>query len=213
MSRRGCRIGRSRHPSERRRRPPARREAHLVTAYLAERFPQRFTSSTGASDNTTLRLADSVNVFDTGALRSQRHRQQRGLSDPLVRRGHDIPGHLPADGAVHAVARRFRCLMRRCPFRRESTTAFTCKGDFARSQKGSSCTRRQPSAREIERYFLAAEHRPSIFFTADTRIRWVRSPAAGCPGRLSPSGGTTVPLTSTRCPSSLANSASCPESE
>ena len=29
---------------------------------------QRFTSSTGTSDNTTLRLADSVNVFDIGAL-------------------------------------------------------------------------------------------------------------------------------------------------
>jgi hypothetical protein len=29
----------------------------------------------------------------------------------------------------------------------------------------------QPSAREIEHYFLAAEHRPSIFFTAETRIR------------------------------------------
>ncbi len=29
---------------------------------------QRFTTSSGASDNTTLRLADSVNVFDTGAL-------------------------------------------------------------------------------------------------------------------------------------------------
>ena len=31
---------------------------------------QRFTTSTGGSDNTTLRLADSVNVFDTGALAS-----------------------------------------------------------------------------------------------------------------------------------------------
>ena len=29
---------------------------------------QRFTSSTGGSDNTTLRLADSLNVFDTGSL-------------------------------------------------------------------------------------------------------------------------------------------------
>ena len=29
---------------------------------------QRFTTSTGGPDNTTLRLADSVNVFDTGAL-------------------------------------------------------------------------------------------------------------------------------------------------
>ena len=29
---------------------------------------QRFTNSSGATDNTTLRLADSVNVFDTGAL-------------------------------------------------------------------------------------------------------------------------------------------------
>jgi hypothetical protein len=29
---------------------------------------QRFTTATGTSDNTTLRLADSVNVFDTGAL-------------------------------------------------------------------------------------------------------------------------------------------------
>ena len=43
--------------------------------------------------------------------------------------------------------------------------------------------------RGAARYFLAPEHRPSIFFTADTRIRWARSPAAGCPGRLSPSGG------------------------
>ena len=67
--------------------------------------------------------------------------------------------------------------------------------------------------RGAARYFLAAEHRPSIFFTADTRIRCAPSRAAGCPGRLSPSGGTTVPLTSTRCPSSLANSALCPESE
>jgi hypothetical protein len=73
----------------------------------------------------------------------------------------------------------------------------------------------QPSGdrRGAARYFLAAEHRPSMVFTAETRIRWAPSPAAGCPGRLSPSGGTTVPLTSTRCPSSVANSASCPESE
>jgi hypothetical protein len=62
-------------------------------------------------------------------------------------------------------------------------------------------------------YFLAAEHRPSIFFTDDTRIRCAPSAAPAIfPERTSPSAGATVPATSTRCPSSCPNSASWPVS-
>ena len=80
---------------------------------------------------------------------------------------------------------------------------------FERTSKLES-TRYDPMRRG---YLLAAEQRPSIFFTDDTRMRCAPSAAPAIfPERTSPSGGATVPATSTRCPSSLPNSASCPVS-
>ena len=71
---------------------------------------QRFTDArSNTPENTTIRLADSVNVFDTGALgaRASRSRPVR-LPYPLDRRRLEIPGHLPADRDLQPLARRLQ---------------------------------------------------------------------------------------------------------
>jgi hypothetical protein len=75
------------------------------------------------------------------------------------------------------------------------------------------CDSRGPRAQAANLYFLTAEQLPSIFFTDDTRIRCEPSAAPAIfPEPTSPSAGATLPATSTRCPSSLPNSASWPVS-
>jgi hypothetical protein len=57
-----------RPPGRLRRLGAAREGSHPVRRLDHASPEQRFTNASGGSDNTTLRLADSVNVFETGAL-------------------------------------------------------------------------------------------------------------------------------------------------
>ena len=67
---------------------------------------QRYTNAdNGSSGNTTLRLADSVNVFDTGALAPGATVETRRFHDSLFRRRDEIQGHLPADRDLQPLAR------------------------------------------------------------------------------------------------------------
>ncbi len=69
---------------------------------------QRLTNSFGTPDNTTLRLADSVNVFDTGALAPAVTVDTVDYMILAIRRRREVQGRLPADGDLQPVARRLR---------------------------------------------------------------------------------------------------------
>ena len=59
-------------------------------------------------DNTSLRLADSVNVFDAGALAPGVTVDDGDYRILVVRRRHEVQGHLPADRVLQPLARRLR---------------------------------------------------------------------------------------------------------
>ena len=70
---------------------------------------QAFRASTESNpENTTLRLADSVNLFDTGALAPGRHHRHRRLRDRRDRRRHEVPRVLPAGRVLPPLAGRLR---------------------------------------------------------------------------------------------------------
>ncbi len=71
----------------------------VSTAFSPE---ERFTDgTTGATGNTTIRLADSLNVFDTGSLAPGVTVQTVDYRLLSLDAGHEVPRLLPPDGALH----------------------------------------------------------------------------------------------------------------
>ena len=87
----------------------AREGGHEVRLLHARTVPSSASPTpSGGSDNTTLRLADSVNVFETGALAHGVTVDTRGLPDSLVRCRHEVQGVLPADRDLQPLARQLQ---------------------------------------------------------------------------------------------------------
>ena len=110
---------------------------------------QRFTNARhGRSGNTTLRLADSVNVFDTGALAPGVTVTERGLPASCRSTPAEVQGHLPADRDLQPLARRLRGRRPAAGRRRSTTRASTCRARSSRCRRSSSSTapRRRSSA-------------------------------------------------------------------
>ena len=80
-------------------------------------------------ENTTLRLADSVNVFDTGALAPGVTVTERGLPDPRVRCRHEVPGIFLQAEMYNRWLDRFR-RTGRCRFRQIVDKGFFLQGAF-----------------------------------------------------------------------------------
>ena len=150
-SRRGARCGgcRRRRSSARNgalRRLGASREGRDAVRRLQHAEPRATLQRTPTRrdpDNTTLRLADSVNVFDTGALAPGVTVQTVNYRMLSVDAGHQVQGRLPADARSTTAGSTTSRPTARCRSAASTTRASTCRARSIRCRRSSSSTARR----------------------------------------------------------------------